>query len=463
MLLKPHLMFLQLCLQNETVSTCVQLSSGSLPLSDTQCHQLIQMLQKNLSLSQNASPGVPSTTWHADHSINTVQVSGTSHSVSQVYAVKSKNLQSKWIIDTGATDHITPFLCLLEDVHSCNSILQLPNGNTAVITHTGTLVLNCHLTLTIVLCVPTFAYNLLSISKLLQDTTHQVVFLANHCYIQDHFWKTTIELGKEDHGLYVLNAGTDSQHQLHSSASTVSTALAGDHNSFSAVDETFSADSNVDIVEQSSFHFNAQTSSIDLWHARLGHVPAQVVKMLPVKCTTKVLDICDSCHFAKQSRISFSNSTTKSDQLFDLVHADLRGPYRYKTHGNCTLFLALVEDKSRSTWVYLLPDKATVSSVIQEFITLIKTQFGVVIKTLRIDNGTEFMNTSVTKFLTALGIIHQSSCVYTPQQNGLVERKHRHLLNCARALRFHAGLPVHFWGDFLLTATYLKTELQLWS
>lgn len=84
-----------------------------------------------------------------------------------------------------------------------------------------------------------------------------------------------------------------------------------------------------------------------------------------------------------------------------------------------------------------------------------KTQFGVSIKILRSDNGSEFLNAPLKALLDSLGVIHQTSCVYTPQQNGKVERKHRQLLNVARALRFQASLLIHFWGDCLLAATYL--------
>lgn len=72
------------------------------------------------------------------------------------------------------------------------------------------------------------------------------------------------------------------------------------------------------------------------------------------------------------------------------------------------------------------------------------------------DNGSEFVNQSCSTFLAKLGIIHQKSVVYTPQHNEAVERKHRHLLDTARALKLHAGLPNYLWGECLLTATYLS-------
>jgi len=77
------------------------------------------------------------------------------------------------------------------------------------------------------------------------------------------------------------------------------------------------------------------------------------------------------------------------------------------------------------------------------------------VKIIRSDNGLEFLSGPMKQFYQQKGIIHHTSCTETPQQNGQVERKHRHVLNVARALRFQAHLPIEFWGESILTAAYL--------
>ena len=86
---------------------------------------------------------------------------------------------------------------------------------------------------------------------------------------------------------------------------------------------------------------------------------------------------------------------------------------------------------------------------------MIKTQFAQSVKVIRSDNGAEFTSGPMKQFYGEQGIIHQTSCTDTPQQNGRVERKNRHILNVARALRFQANLPLKFWGECVLTAAYL--------
>lgn len=358
--------------------------------------------------------------------------------VNHVYVVDKNHSPCKWIIDTCATDHITLFLYLLQDIHLCQAFLQLPKRVTAEISHVGNMVINDTLSLTNVLCVPSFVYNLLSISKLLKDTSYEVSFLANKCYLQDSSKQRILELGNEELGLYRLTHTT-----THSEKSGITQSV-----SSSGLIQNYSEKSVQD-------RFIAHVHTSDVWHARMGHIPAKVIESLPVECKKKALDVCDSCYFAKQSRLQFSPSKHQSSDLFDLVHADLWGPYRFKTNGGYSYFLTLVEDKSRTTWIYLLSDKSSIPHIIKDFISLVQNQFHITIKALRTDNGTEFVNSSLDSHLLSLGIIHQTSCVYTPQQNGLVERKYRHLLNCAWALRFHAGLPIIFWGDCLLAAAYL--------
>lgn len=104
-------------------------------------------------------------------------------------------------------------------------------------------------------------------------------------------------------------------------------------------------------------------------------------------------------------------------------------------------------------------DKSHVHILLKNFFTLIKTQFNCQTKIVRSDNGTEFFSKDLTPFLNSLGFINQTSCVKYSQQNGVVERNHKHMLDTARALRFNSHLPISFWGDCLLTATYLINRL----
>lgn len=86
---------------------------------------------------------------------------------------------------------------------------------------------------------------------------------------------------------------------------------------------------------------------------------------------------------------------------------------------------------------------------------MVKAQFGRHIKQVRSDNALELTSGSILQFYQENGIKLQTSCVDTPQKNGVVERKHRHLLEVSRALRFQAGLPKKCWGECALTAAYL--------
>ena len=91
-------------------------------------------------------------------------------------------------------------------------------------------------------------------------------------------------------------------------------------------------------------------------------------------------------------------------------------------------FLTLVDCFTRNTWLYLLPTKADIKHNIESFANLVENQFNCKIKILHSDNGGEF---HMKYIFHTKRIIHQTSCVETPQQNGIVERKHQYLLNVA--------------------------------
>ncbi|XP_075112694.1 uncharacterized protein LOC142182334 [Nicotiana tabacum] len=131
---------------------------------------------------------------------------------------------------------------------------------------------------------------------------------------------------------------------------------------------------------------------------------------------------------------------------------DVWGPYKVATYNGMKFFLTLVDDYTRWTWTFLIRLKSDVIFILKNFLVMVKTQFGKSVKMFRSDNGSEFFNTQCSELFQLHEILHQSSCPYTPQQNGVVERRHRHILEIARAIRFQGHLPARFWGDCIETA-----------
>ncbi|KAJ0876890.1 putative RNA-directed DNA polymerase [Helianthus annuus] len=111
------------------------------------------------------------------------------------------------------------------------------------------------------------------------------------------------------------------------------------------------------------------------------------------------------------------------------------------------------------TWVYFLKNKAEVYEKFVMFYAMIQTQFQTQIQILRSDNGGEFVNTSMKQFFTTKGLIHQTSCAHTPEQNGVSERKNRIILEMTRALLIESQVPKSFWPEAVATSVYLLNRL----
>ena len=110
-----------------------------------------------------------------------------------------------WTLDTDAIDHIIHSIALFTKITSSTStFVQLPNGEKAIVTHIGIIQVASTLVLENVLYVPSFTYNLSSVSKLTKSLSCCVVFLSTYCFIQDLTCWNTIGVGKLHNELYLL-------------------------------------------------------------------------------------------------------------------------------------------------------------------------------------------------------------------------------------------------------------------
>ena len=138
-----------------------------------------------------------------------------------------------------------------------------------------------------------------------------------------------------------------------------------------------------------------------------------------------------------------------------VVHSDVWGPARILATSGFRWFVTFIDDCTRMTWVFPMNHKSEVPTKFNIFHQYVATQFDKKIQTLRSDNGGEYVNHALHNYLQEHGIVHQTICAYTPQQNGVAERKNRHLLEVVRASLYGANMHHKFWGEALCSATYL--------
>ncbi|XP_052725874.1 retrovirus-related Pol polyprotein from transposon TNT 1-94 isoform X3 [Vigna angularis] len=207
-------------------------------------------------------------------------------------------------------------------------------------------------------------------------------------------------------------------------------------------------------------HVGVVMESPSLLHAQFGHPSLAKLQQLVPRLSTLSSLSCESCQLGKHTRSSFPRSVSqRASSPFSLVHSDIWGPSRVKSILGFQYFVTFIDDYSRCTWLFLMKNRSELFSIFQSFFNEIKTQFGVSIRNLRSDNGREYLSHPFKQFMASHGILHQTSCAYTPQQNGVAERKNRHLIETTRTLLIHGQVPSRFWGDAVLTACYLINRM----
>ena len=135
------------------------------------------------------------------------------------------------------------------------------------------------------------------------------------------------------------------------------------------------------------------------------------------------------------------------------------GPSTIPNVSRARWFVSLIDDYTLVTWIFLLKQKFDVGIVIPNFHSMVQNQFRVQIKSFRTDNARDYFNQILSPYFQSQGILHDSSCVNTPQHNGVAKRKIGHLLNTTRALLFQGNAPKSCWGGAILTATYLINRI----
>lgn len=180
----------------------------------------------------------------------------------------------------------------------------------------------------------------------------------------------------------------------------------------------------------------------------LGHCAFDIVTLLQtnglIHFSTDVFknSVCPSCQLARATKLPFQNNTTICDSPFDIIHCDLWGP------------APVVSDVNYKYYV---------SFAFLHFVKLVDAQFSTKIKCFQSDGGGEFMSSKLQDYLSHNGILYYVSCPYTPAQNGLVERRHRSIMETGLTLLFHSKVPAKFWTYSSQTAAKLLNRRPISS
>jgi histone deacetylase 1/2 len=341
-------------------------------------------------------------------------------------ATTNYGVDTNWYMDSGATDHITSELekLTVRDKYHGQDQVHTASGSGMKISNVGRTVLHTPhkiLHLQNVLHVPAANKNLASVHRLTSDNNVLVEFHPNRFLIKDRVTKRIIHQGRREGGLYPLRLQSGEAKSRKQVLATIK-------------------------------------PSTSRWHSRLGHpsfpIVERVVKNNGLPCVSdeSPSSVCDSCLKAKSHQLPYPKSTSVSHAPLNLIFSDVWGPAPTSV-GRHTYYVSFIDDYSKYTWIYLIKKKSDVFQVFHDFQNLVERKFNRKIISVQSDWGGEYEK--LNSFFQRIGISHHVSCPHAHQQNGAAERKHRHIVEVGLALLANASMPLKFWDEAFLTATYL--------
>ena len=321
--------------------------------------------------------------------------------------------------------------------------------------------------------------NLLSVSQFAKDNSVFFEFHPHVCYVKDRVTGEILLHGSLRGGLYQFQINTNTtssllrvksqvfnslkQHEVSAQAASVeSLSFLKQH-----VIKTKVAASLASSLSKSQgpvvlFSQSNVNHDFDIWHRRLGHPSSLIVQKALTLCNALnqingSASFCDACLKGKSHKQPFPLSDTIYNEPFDMIHSDLWGASPVVSRNGYHYYVSFVDAFSRYTWIFLLKQKSQVFDIFIHFKTLVETQFSKKIKVLQSDWGGEYR--SLTSFFQQFGIVHKLSCPHTPEQNGVAERKHRHIVETGLTLLAQASMPYSFWDDAFSSSVFLVNRL----
>ncbi|GJS77858.1 putative ribonuclease H-like domain-containing protein [Tanacetum coccineum] len=211
----------------------------------------------------------------------------------------------------------------------------------------------------------------------------------------------------------------------------------------------------------------ASKSKSWLWHRRLNHLNFGTINDLARKDLVRGLPrlkfekdhLCSACQLGKSKKFSHKPKSENTNmEVLHTLHMDLCGPMRVQSINGKKYILVIVDDYSRFTWVKFLRSKDETPEFVINFLKQIQVGLNKTVRYIRTDNGTEFVNQVMSKYYEGVGIFHQKSIPRTPQQNGVVERRNRTLVEAACTMLIFSKAPMFLWAEAVATACYTQNR-----